>query len=87
MQDISWFALSIFVALSDSLHGLHSLQSTGAKAAQSELHEWGLGDRRFGMVVSWFLIGGDLYTAYTFYRSLGTRGQFAVTTFAAGSSR
>ena len=45
----------------------HSLQSTGAKAAQSELHEWGLGDRRFGMVVSWFLIGGDLYTAYTFY--------------------
>jgi len=35
---------------------------------------WGLGDRRFGMVVSWFLIGGDLSTAYTFYRSLGTRG-------------
>ena len=47
----------------------------------------GLGGRRFGMVVSWFLIGGDLYTAYTFYRSPGTRGQFAVTTFAAGSSR
>src|SRR5262249_19051238 len=30
------------------------------------LHEWGLGGRRFGTVVTWFLIGGDLYTAYTF---------------------
>jgi SSS family solute:Na+ symporter len=30
------------------------------------LDEWALGGRRFGTVVSWFLIGGDLYTAYTF---------------------
>jgi SSS family solute:Na+ symporter len=30
------------------------------------LHEWGLGGRRFGTIVSWFLIGGDIYTAYTF---------------------
>ena len=30
------------------------------------LHEWGLGGRRFGTVVTWFLLGGDLYTAYTF---------------------
>ncbi len=31
----------------------------------SDLNEWGLGGRRFGPWVSWFLIGGDLYTAYT----------------------
>ncbi len=31
----------------------------------SQLQEWGLAGRRFGTVVSWFLIGGDLYTAYT----------------------
>ena len=30
------------------------------------LHEWGLGGRRFGTVVTWFLMGGDVYTAYTF---------------------
>ncbi len=30
------------------------------------LDEWGLGGRRFGTFVAWFLIGGDLYTAYTF---------------------
>jgi SSS family solute:Na+ symporter len=29
------------------------------------LHEWGLGGRRFGAFVTWFLLGGDLYTAYT----------------------
>ena len=32
----------------------------------TQLHEWGLGGRRFGTFVTWFLLGGDLYTAYTF---------------------
>ena len=31
-----------------------------------QLNEWGLGGRGFGTFISWFLIGGDLYTAYTF---------------------
>jgi SSS family solute:Na+ symporter len=31
-----------------------------------QLNEWGLGGRSFGTFVSWFLLGGDLYTAYTF---------------------
>lgn len=30
------------------------------------LEEWALGGRRFGTIVSWFLLGGDVYTAYTF---------------------
>jgi SSS family solute:Na+ symporter len=30
------------------------------------LNEWGLGGRGFGTFISWFLMGGDLYTAYTF---------------------
>ncbi|HEY0816178.1 MAG TPA: sodium:solute symporter [Pseudonocardia sp.] len=30
------------------------------------LDEWGLGGRRFGSWITWFLVGGDLYTAYTF---------------------
>jgi solute:Na+ symporter, SSS family len=32
---------------------------------QNDLHEWGLAGRKFGTLVTWFLIGGDLYTAYT----------------------
>jgi solute:Na+ symporter, SSS family len=31
----------------------------------TQLNEWGLGGRRFGPWITWFLIGGDLYTAYT----------------------
>ena len=31
-----------------------------------QLNEWGLGGKRFGTVVTWFLLGGDIYTAYTF---------------------
>jgi solute:Na+ symporter, SSS family len=32
----------------------------------NSLDEWGLGGRGFGTFVTWFLVGGDLYTAYTF---------------------
>jgi solute:Na+ symporter, SSS family len=31
-----------------------------------QLSEWGLGGRGFGTFVIWFLLGGDVYTAYTF---------------------
>ncbi|MGC8587669.1 MAG: sodium:solute symporter family protein [Hydrogenobaculum sp.] len=30
------------------------------------LHEWALGGQRFGALLLWFLIGADLFTAYTF---------------------
>src|SRR4026209_2671495 len=48
------------------------------------LNEWGLGGKSFGTVVTWFLLGGDLYTAYTFIAvpalvfSAGAIGFFAV---------
>ncbi len=48
------------------------------------LFEWGLGGRRFGPWVTWFLLGGDLYTAYTVIAipalvfSVGAFGFFAV---------
>jgi SSS family solute:Na+ symporter len=35
-------------------------------AKLDSLDEWGLGGRSFGGFVTWFLLGGDLYTAYTF---------------------
>jgi len=50
----------------------------------NQLHEWGLGGRRFGTIVTWFLLGGDLYTAYTFIAvpalmfGVGAMGFFAV---------
>jgi SSS family solute:Na+ symporter len=50
----------------------------------AHLDEWGLGGRNFGSWITWFLIGGDLYTAYTFVAvpallfSAGAAGFFAV---------
>ncbi|TXN30107.1 sodium:solute symporter [Lacisediminihabitans profunda] len=37
-----------------------------AERGLKSLDEWGLGGRGFGNWVTWFLLGGDLYTAYTF---------------------
>jgi len=34
-------------------------------AGIESLEEWGLAGRSFGTWVTWFLVGGDLYTAYT----------------------
>ncbi|WP_344132009.1 monocarboxylate uptake permease MctP [Luedemannella flava] len=48
------------------------------------LDEWGLGGRNFGSWITWFLIGGDIYTAYTFVAvpallfGAGAMGFFAV---------
>ncbi|MEV6928006.1 monocarboxylate uptake permease MctP [Dactylosporangium sp. NPDC051485] len=50
----------------------------------AHLDEWGLGGRSFGGWVTWFLVGGDLYTAYTFVAvpallfASGAAGFFAV---------
>src|SRR5256886_13457044 len=50
----------------------------------AHLDEWGLGGRKFGSWITWFLIGGDLYTAYTFVAvpavlfGLGASGFFAL---------
>jgi len=50
----------------------------------AHLDEWGLGGRKFGGWVTWFLVGGDLYTAYTFVAvpallfGAGATGFFAV---------
>src|ERR1700758_4584690 len=30
-----------------------------------KIDEWGLGGRQFGTWITWFVIGGDVYTAYT----------------------
>src|SRR5690242_987970 len=53
-------------------------------ATMHHLDEWGLGGRSFGGWVTWFLLGGDLYTAYTFVAvpalmfGAGAAGFFAV---------
>ena len=38
------------------------------------LNEWGLGGRGFGIFVSWFLLGGDIYTAQGYSRKRSNFG-------------
>ena len=66
MADVNWTALIIFVLLFAFITWLGFAAARWRKGDLDLLHEWGLGGRRFGTVITWFLIGGDLYTAYTF---------------------
>ena len=66
MQDVNWTALTVFVLLFGFITWLGFAAARWRKGDLDLLHEWGLGGRRFGTVVTWFLVGGDLYTAYTF---------------------
>ncbi len=66
MQDVNWVALGVFVVLFGFITWLGFAAAHWRKGDLDMLHEWGLGGRRFGTVITWFLVGGDLYTAYTF---------------------
>ncbi len=63
---IHWQTLTVFSVLFIGVGVLGVYASRWRKADLNTLNEWGLGGRTFGIVISWFLIGGDLYTAYTF---------------------
>ncbi len=59
-------ALIVFLLLFGAVTVVGFIAARWRKADLNQLHEWGLGGRRFGTWVTWFLLGGDLYTAYTF---------------------
>src|ERR1044072_8755298 len=58
--------VTVFLLLFVGVAGVGLLASRWRKTDLSQLTEWGLGGRRFGTLITWFLLGGDLYTAYTF---------------------
>jgi SSS family solute:Na+ symporter len=66
MANVNWTALIVFVLLFGFVTWLGFAAAHWRKGDLDQLHEWGLGGRRFGTMVTWFLVGGDLYTAYTF---------------------
>jgi SSS family solute:Na+ symporter len=77
--------LSVFVVLFLLVSGLGFVAARWRRPETLEhLDEWGLGGRNFGSWITWFLLGGDLYTAYTFVAvpallyGAGAMGFFAV---------
>src|SRR3954462_6430725 len=84
-MDVKWTELVIFIVLFAIVSGMGFVASRWRKAKSLEhLDEWGLGGGNFGPWITWFLLGGDLYTAYTFVAvpglvfAVGALGFFAV---------
>lgn len=78
---------SATLILAAALFGVTVLGFVAARWGNADLEnleQWALGGRNFGTIVSWFLLGGDLYTAYTFIAvpalvfGIGALGFFAV---------
>jgi SSS family solute:Na+ symporter len=76
--------LAVFLILFFAVTVIGFVAARWRRAEATSLDEWGLGGRRFGTVVTWFLLGGDLYTAYTFVAvpalvyGVGAQGFFAL---------
>jgi SSS family solute:Na+ symporter len=61
-----WTELVVFTLLFAAVTGLGFYARRWNARAPDRPHEWGLGGRRFGWI-SWFLVGGEIFTAYTFF--------------------
>src|ERR1700704_4200380 len=65
-DQIDWVALAIFIfffVLVTAMGFFAARWKSGPISA--DLDQWGLGGRQFGTWITWFLVGGDFYTAYT----------------------
>ncbi|MFE7188648.1 monocarboxylate uptake permease MctP [Kitasatospora sp. NPDC057541] len=85
MNGVNVPALAVFVLFFLLVTVMGFLASRWRRADNAlHLDEWGLGGRSFGTWITWFLLGGDLYTAYTFVAvpaavyATGAAGFFAV---------
>jgi solute:Na+ symporter, SSS family len=66
-DDVNGVQAIVFTVLFVAVSALGFVAARWRRADDLEhLDEWGLGGRNFGSWITWFLIGGDLYTAYTF---------------------
>lgn len=82
--EVHWIALAVFVGLFLLVTVLGFMAARWKAGDLRLLDEWGLAGRRFGILITWFLVGGDLYTAYTVIAvpalvySVGAYGFFAI---------
>ncbi len=83
-DNLSWTATAVFVFFFAAVTVLGFMASNWKSGDLDSLDQWGLGGRQFGTVITWFLLGGDIYTAYTIIAvpavvySIGAYGFFAV---------
>jgi SSS family solute:Na+ symporter len=84
IDNLNWPATFVFIFFFAVVTVMGFMASRWKSGPLDVLHEWGLGGRRFGAWTTWFLLGGDLYTAYTVIAvpaviyAIGAYGFFAV---------
>ena len=82
--EVDGVAIAVFCFLFGLVTVLGFVAARWKRGDLGLLDEWGLGGRRFGTVITWFLLGGDLFTAYTFIAvpalvwAVGAGGFFAL---------
>lgn len=59
-------AIAVFVALFAFVTVLGFVAAAWRPGNLARLDEWGIAGRRFGPTVTWFLLGGSIFTAYTY---------------------
>jgi len=62
---LNWTAVSVFTFFLVLITVVAFMATRWKRGDLDLLEEWGLAGRRFGTVITWFLLGGDLFTAYT----------------------
>jgi len=62
---LNYSAISVFVFFLVLITATAFLATRWKRGDLNHLEEWGLAGRRFGTLITWFLLGGDLFTAYT----------------------
>ncbi|WP_175107706.1 monocarboxylate uptake permease MctP [Pararobbsia alpina] len=81
---INSVAMTVFIAFFVLVTVIGFFAARWKAGDLTQLNEWGLGGRQFGVLISWFLVGGDFYTAYTVIAvpalvySVGAYGFFAL---------
>lgn len=84
MIHLNYTQLAVFVFFFLLVTVVGFFASRWRRGDLNELNEWGLAGRRFGTLITWFLVGGDFYTAYTVIAvpalvfSVGALGFFAL---------
>ena len=66
MNNVDSTALTVFLLLFALVTALGFVASRWRRAKAESLEEWGLGGRGFGSLITFFLLGGDCYSATTF---------------------
>ena len=83
--DIDWSAFAVFAFFFILVSVMGFVAAKWRRPTTlAHIDEWGLGGRQFGTWITWFLVGGDFYTAYTVIAvpalvySVGAYGFFAL---------